>query len=123
MVATGVDFAAMVALVELYEVPVGIAAFMGAAFGAVTSYGISKFWAFRDSSRIGPKQIAGYALVAFVTACIVGPTVHGLHILGVDYRVAKVLAAVMAFFCWGYPAQSRIVFRRARFAHQVRLVD
>ncbi len=118
VVATTVDFFVMIALVEWGHLPVGIAAFLGAGAGGVTSYGISKFWAFRDHTPIHPKQLATYALVSFVTACIVGPTVHVLHHVGVDYKLGKVLAAIMVFFMWGYPAQSRIVFRSARFAQQ-----
>lgn len=120
VLATTVDFGAMVALVEMYSVPVGIAAFLGAGFGGITSYAISKYWAFRDHTRIHPKQIAAYALVSFVTASIVGPTVHVLHHVGIDYKLGKVIAAILVFFAWGYPAQSRIVFRRARFAQQAR---
>lgn len=123
VLATGIDFTVMVVLVELGDLPVGVAAFLGAVCGGVTSYMVSKFWAFRDSTPIGTRQIATYALVSFVTAAIVGPTVHVLHDIGIDYRIGKVIAAIMVFFCWGYPAQSRIVFRRARFQHRPRLAD
>ena len=115
VLATTVDFIAMVLLVEYAGLAVGLAAFLGAGFGGMTSYCISKFWAFRDSTPIGPKQIATYALVSLITASLVGPTVQLLHNFGVHYTIGKIIAAVAVFFCWGYPAQSRIVFRRARF--------
>jgi putative flippase GtrA len=123
VLATTVDFIAMILLHEYTGMAVGLAAFLGAAFGGVTSYCISKFWAFRDSTPIGTKQLATYALVSFVTASLVGPTVQLLHNFGIHYTIGKIIAAIAVFFCWGYPAQSRIVFRRARFARQPQLAD
>lgn len=101
----------MILLVELVAMPVGLAAFLGASLGAVTNFSLSKFWAFADPTPVDPKQVTTYALVALGTAVFVATMVHVLAVMvGVQYVLAKGIAAVLAFSVWSYPAQSKLVF-------------
>jgi putative flippase GtrA len=113
LTAAIIDLASLVALVELVEMPVGWAAFLASAVGAVVGFTMSKYWAFRDPNPIRTRQIGAYALVALLSAISVAFTVHVLVvIIGMLYLLAKGVAAVLVFAVWSYPAQSRLVFPR-----------
>jgi putative flippase GtrA len=112
VLATAVDIAALVLLVELLGSHVTIAAFLAASVGGATNFLVNKYWAFADRSRMGLRQIASYVVVSLVTAVFVAASVHIFAVLlGVPYLVAKAIAAILAFLLWSYPAQSRLVFR------------
>jgi putative flippase GtrA len=111
MVATGVDVAALVLLVELFRSHVTIAAFLAATLGGVTNFLINKYWAFDDDAPLEIRQIAIYALVSLVTAAFTAAAIHILAVLiGIPYLFAKAVAAALVFLLWTYPAQSRLVF-------------
>jgi putative flippase GtrA len=111
MVATGVDVAALVLLVELFRSHVTIAAFLAATLGGVTNFLINKYWAFDDEAPLEVRQITIYALVALVTAAFTAAAIHILAVLiGVPYLIAKAIAAALVFLIWTYPAQARLVF-------------
>lgn len=111
VVATGIDIAALVLLVEALRSHVTLAAFLAAALGGVCNFLINKYWAFRDSSRIDLRQVTVYGFVSLVTAAFVAAAVHMLAVVMVlPYLIAKAIAAVLVFLVWTYPAQSRLVF-------------
>lgn len=111
MVATGVDVAALVLLVELFRSHVTIAAFLAATLGGITNFFINKYWAFDDDAPLEIRQIAIYALVSLVTAAFTAAAIHILAVLiGIPYLFAKAVAAALVFLLWTYPAQSRLVF-------------
>ena len=121
IVATVVDVIAMILLVELGDVPVGFAAFLAASTGAIVNFTVSKFWAFRDTSPVDGRQVATFAMVALVTSAFVAVSVHVLAaMIGIQYLVAKAIAAVLVFVCWSYPAQARLVFPLAPSTRAVR---
>ncbi|MCP4445576.1 MAG: GtrA family protein [Myxococcales bacterium] len=112
--ASVVDVIMLLILVEALQVPVAIAAFLAASTGAIASFAINKFWAFRDPSPIRCPQLSGFALVAFGSALGTALSVQALSVgLGVPYLAAKALAAIALFVCWSYPVQSRLVFKVA----------
>ncbi len=114
LIATAIDILVMILLVERSGLPVGVAAFLGAMSGAFANFTISKYWAFRDTSRIDPRQIATYAAVALCTGLMVATSVHVLAtVVGVQYVLAKGIASVLVFLLWSYPAQAKLVFTRA----------
>ena len=123
--AVVVDAAAMIALIELANVPVGIAAFLAACCGAVANFIISKFWAFADRSRVSARQLGSFAIVVLVNAAFVATCVHFLaNLFGVQYLVSKWLASALGFVVWSYPAQAKLVFPAARRrAYSTTLVD
>jgi putative flippase GtrA len=111
VVATGIDIAALVLLVEALRSHVTLAAFLAAALGGVCNFLINKYWAFRDSSRIDLRQVTVYGFVSLVTAAFVAAAVHVLAVvMALPYLLAKAIAAALVFLVWTYPAQSRLVF-------------
>lgn len=112
--ATAVDVALLVVLVELVGVYVTVAAFLAATAGGVANFLVNKFWAFRDRSRIDLRQVSSYAFVSVTTACFVALSVHVFAVLmGMPYLIAKAVAAFLVFLLWSYPAQAKLVFPEA----------
>jgi putative flippase GtrA len=115
VVATGIDVAALVLLVEALGSHVTLAAFLAAALGGVSNFLINKYWAFRDRSPLELRQVTVYSFVSLVTAAFVAVAVHMLAVVMVlPYLWAKAIAAALVFVVWTYPAQSRLVFPHAR---------
>ena len=110
------DIGVLVLLVERHT-PVALAAFCGAAAGAVTNFALNKYFAFRDRSAINGRQLARFGLVAVATAVLMAIAMQLVAVeLGVPYLLAKLLCAAAVFAVWTYPAQRRLVFRRAATA-------
>ncbi|HEU4734013.1 MAG TPA: GtrA family protein [Kofleriaceae bacterium] len=110
------DVAVLVLLVE-HGAPVALAAFSGAAVGAVTNFALNKYLAFRDRSPISRRQLARFGLVAVATALLMAGAMQIVAVgLGVPYLVAKLICAALVFAVWTYPAQRRLVFRRPAYA-------
>jgi putative flippase GtrA len=111
-VATVVDVSVLVQMVQ-HGAPIAGAAFLGAAAGAVMNFAWNKYIAFADRSRISPRQLARFGLVAVATALLMALAMHIVAVvLGVPYLLAKLLCAIVVFVAWTYPAQRRLVFRR-----------
>lgn len=108
-----IDVALLIFLVEQVAIPVGVAAFIAATSGALASFVINKFWAFRDRRPVHIAQVLAFAVVALGSA--VGTTCFVLVLSegGLPYLGAKAIGATALFLCWSYPVQSRLVFRRA----------
>ena len=110
------DVGVLVLLVE-HHTPVALAAFCGAAAGAVMNFALNKYLAFRDRSPINGRQLARFGLVAVATAALMAIAMQLVAVeLGVPYLIAKLLCAAAVFAVWTYPAQRRLVFRRAASA-------
>jgi putative flippase GtrA len=111
VVATGIDIAALVLLVEALGSHVTLAAFLAATLGGVSNFLINKYWAFRERSPIDLRQVTVYSFVSLITAAFVAVAVHVLAVVMVlPYLWAKAIAALLVFAVWTYPAQSRLVF-------------
>ncbi len=94
--------------------PVALAAFVAASCGAVASFMVNKFWAFRDPRPLGLPQIVGFMVVALGSAIGTALCVQVLSVgLGLPYLLAKAIGAVVLFLAWSYPVQSRLVFNAA----------
>lgn len=112
-VGSVIDIAVLVLMVE-HGVQVAVAAFSGAAAGAVVNFALNKYIAFRDRSRISGRQLLRFGLVAVATAMLMALAMQLVAVkLGVPYLLAKLLCAAVVFSVWTYPAQRRLVFRRA----------
>lgn len=110
---TLVDVVVLVLLVES-GTQVALAAFFGATAGAVVNFALNKYVAFRDRSRINAPQLVRFGLVAVATAILMALAMQLVAVkLGVPYLLAKVVCAAVVFASWTYPAQRRLVFRRA----------
>ena len=107
------DVGVLVLLVE-HHTPVAAAAFCGAAAGAAMNFVLNKYLAFRDRSPITGRQLARFGRVAVATAALMAIAMQIVAVeLGVPYLFAKLLCAAAVFAVWTYPAQRRLVFRRA----------
>jgi putative flippase GtrA len=116
-VGSVLDVAVLVLLVE-HGARASVAAFCGAAAGAVLNFALNKYVAFRDRSRITRRQLVRFGLVAVATAILMALAMELVAVkLGVPYLLAKLLCAATVFAVWTYPAQRRLVFRR--HAHAV----
>lgn len=108
-----IDVTVLVLLVEVFAVQVALAALLASGVGAVSSFLVNKFWAFRDPSPIRFAQLFAFAAVALGSALGVAACVQLLSVgLGAPYLVSKGVAAAVVFGCWSYPVQSRLVFVR-----------
>ena len=108
-VGTGVDVATLVLLVN-GGTSIPVSAFIAACAGAVMNFGLNKYIAF----PIHLRQLARFGVVAVAAALLMAVAMFVVAVkLGVPYLVAKLVCAAIVFAAWTYPAQRRIVFRRA----------
>jgi putative flippase GtrA len=115
-VGSVLDVAVLVLMVE-HGARVALAAFCGAAAGAIVNFALNKYVAFRDRSRITGRQLARFGLVAVATAILMALAMQLVAVkLGVPYLLAKLICAATVFAVWTYPAQRRLVFRRRAHA-------
>ena len=111
-IGSALDVAVLVLLVE-HGTRVPVAAFCGAAAGAVLNFALNKYIAFHDHSRITAPQLARFGSVAVATAILMALAMQLVAVtLGVPYLLAKLICAAAVFAVWTYPAQRRLVFRR-----------
>jgi len=112
VVATGVDFAAMIFSVEALGVTPVVGTGAGAALGAVTSFALSRACVFRAHSGHWAVQASRYALVSVVSA---GLNMLGEHLVHdsarMQYVLARVLVSIVISVAWNFPMQRRFVFR------------
>ncbi len=112
VIATIVDFATMVALVELLALSPVLATAAGATAGAVTNFVLNRRWVFRTLGSPVARQALRYALVSLASA---GWNTLGEHVavgvLGVQYLVGRAAVAVMVSLGWNFPLQRAFVFR------------
>ena len=111
-VATSLDFATMIALVEGLGLSPVAGTAIGASVGAVTSFSLGRAWIFRRHSGHWAAQAVRYALVSAASA---GWNTLGEHVLydlaRLQYVVARVVVSVAVGLLWNFPMQRRFVFR------------
>lgn len=113
IVGSVLDVAVLVLCVES-GVPVALAAFLGAAAGAVACFVANKYWAFRDPRPLTFGQVSSFGLVAVGTAVLMALAMSVVCVgMGVPYLGAKAICAASVFLFWSYPAQRRFVFSHA----------
>jgi putative flippase GtrA len=113
---TGVDLAVLVVLLARH-VTIVPATFAAALAGAVTSFTLNKYVAFRDRSPLRLSQVVRFDVVALVAALLVAAAMKlVVGKLGVPVVAAKLACAALVFAVWTYPAQRRLVFARAEAA-------
>lgn len=113
-IATAVDFALMLLLVELAGVRADVATLAGAALGAVVNFSLGRTWVYRAAgARSHAQQALRYAAVSATSA---GLNALGEHVLlawvGSHYAAARVVVSLAVSLLWGYPMQRYVVFAR-----------
>lgn len=112
MVATGVDFGVMVALVEGVAVSPVAATAVGATAGAVTNFALGRTWIFGSTSGAVSGQIGRYALASAASAALNALGEHIVHDLAnVRYLLARALVALAVGVLWNFPMHRHFVFR------------
>jgi putative flippase GtrA len=110
--ATLVDFAVMVGLVELCKVYYLSATAIGALSGGITAFVVNRHWSFIASHRALSRQAVRYALVwigSLSLNCLLMwlMTDHG----GLAYTYSKVVTAISVGALFNFPLHRYFVFR------------
>jgi putative flippase GtrA len=115
LIATAVDFAVMIALVELAGASPVLATAVGAACGAVTNFTLGRTAVFGATHDRVHVQALRYA---FVSGTSLGLNALGVHVLaimlGTHYVAARLITSFFVSVLWNFPLQRHFVFRRAR---------
>jgi putative flippase GtrA len=112
LIATALDFATMILLVELCSLTPVVATAAGAAIGGTSNFLLGRAWVFRRTKNPWAGQAARYALVSGASA---GWNVVGEHLMHdtilVPYVAARVVVSIAVSLLWNFPAQRWFVFR------------
>jgi putative flippase GtrA len=111
VVATGVDFATMIGLVELFRFSPVMGTVVGAAAGGVTSFMLGRHYTYRSLSGGVSGQIFRYSLVSGAS---LGLNALGEHlilsVLVSHYILGRILVATTVNNAWNFPMQKMFVF-------------
>ena len=114
VMATTVDFGAMVLFVSALGLSPVSATAIGATFGAVTNFALGRAWIFHERSESIATQGARYALTS---AASLGLNTAGEWLaheeMHVQYIAARALVAFVVSLAWNLPMQRFFVFRHA----------
>lgn len=113
--ATIIDFATMIGLVEAANVSPPAATLASAFVGGVGNFVVSRVWAFRGRHEGTVRgQAARYAFVslggALLNAALLAVV---LRLFVVPYAAARGVIAVLVSVLYTYPLHARVVFRLA----------
>jgi putative flippase GtrA len=108
--ATLADFAAASLLFHALLLHSATATAAGCAVGAVTSFVLSRGWAFEATGAAALPQLARYSVVSLLTMVLNAGGVTLLLELGVSFPVAWAVARCVIFAAWSYPLQRDFVF-------------
>jgi putative flippase GtrA len=115
LVASGVDFMVMIALVEATSSSPVVATVIGAGCGAVTNFLFGRHWTFRASDGHVGGQAFRYAAVSGGSLALNALGVQVLAVmLGVYYIGARLAVSLVGSVLWNYPLHRHFVFRRPR---------
>lgn len=112
LVATILDFALTVLLVDIFGVWYALANVVGNVSGAMINFTIGRFWAFEATGKPVTSQVwkyilvwLGYVVINFLSLIIIKAS------FGVDYRIAKLLVALVLSVTYNYPLQKSFIFK------------
>lgn len=115
IVATAVDFGAMIATVEWLRLSPVAATALGATLGAISNFALGRAWVFRRHRGNWTDQALRYAFVSGASAGWNTLGEHLLHDLGhLQYVLARTLVALAVSLAWNFPMQRRFVFREGK---------
>ncbi|HEY3816624.1 MAG TPA: GtrA family protein [Polyangiaceae bacterium] len=122
MIATVVDYGAMIALVEVAHLSPVVATAISAPLGAVTNFSLGRVWIFRAQAGHWAAQGLRYAVVSAASAGWNTLGEHLVHdIAGMQYVLARVFVSVAVSLLWNFPMQRRFVFRDGRASEQAKV--
>ena len=111
LLATGLDFATMIGVVELFRTSPVLGTMFGAAAGGVTSFILGRIFTFR--SRVEP--VSGQAFrYGLVSGASLGLNALGEHlilrVMPSHYVLGRAIVATTVSNVWNYPLQRFFVF-------------
>jgi putative flippase GtrA len=115
LVATLVDFGAMIAVVRFLGLTAVEGTCIGATCGAIANFTLGRLWIFESRAESARGQAVRYA---FVSLASLGLNAFGeflLHdCLRVQYVVARAIVAIVVSVGWNFTMQRVFVFRAER---------
>jgi putative flippase GtrA len=119
LVATGVDFGTMIAVVQLLRGSPVVGTVAGASLGAITNFSLGRKWTYRRDDAPLAGQAFRYALVSGGSLLLNAAGEYLLAVrLGLGYLLARVVVAVAVSNLWNFPLQSLVVFKKKRLPPQ-----
>lgn len=112
LLATSVDLAFTVALIEIVNFKYLIATTIGAIAGAVTNFLINKYWSFKMNDNKGlKKEGVKYLLVWFgsIFLNVLGSNAI-MKLLNLPYLVSKISVSLIVGIGFNYTLQKKYVF-------------
>ncbi|MBI2391665.1 MAG: GtrA family protein [Deltaproteobacteria bacterium] len=110
LLATGADWAVMIALVELLAAGPVLATALGAAVGGVIAFGVGRRWVFGVEGRLSG-QAARYASVWAVSVALNAAGERALLPVFGSYLAARFVVATLVGVLWNFEMGRRWVFR------------
>jgi putative flippase GtrA len=114
-IATAVDFASMILLVERAGFSPVLGTAVGASLGGATNFLLGRSWIFRQQTGHWAGQVLRYASVSAASA---GLNALGEHVVldlaRLQYVVARVLVSMAVGLLWNFPMHRWFVFREGR---------
>jgi len=112
VLSTIVDYAVMIACVELAHLSPVPATAIGATVGAVTNFLINRSFTYlRATDRRVPRQVGRYVFVSAMSLALNTGGEHLFHyVIGLQYFVARVIVSTIVSNAWNYPMLRFFVF-------------
>ena len=109
---TVVDYLTMIVLVSGFGLDPVSGTVVGAAVGAITNFGLGRYFTYRAHEQPVRGQAIRYAAVAVMS---LGWNALGEHLLavmlGMQYIVARVIVGILVSLVWNFPLQRYFVFK------------
>jgi putative flippase GtrA len=114
-IATAVDFASMIFLVERAGASPVAATAVGASLGAVTNFTLGRRWIFRRHTGHWAGQAVRYASVSASSAGLNALGEYLVHdVARLQYVLARVLVSIAIGLLWNFPMHRWFVFREGK---------
>jgi putative flippase GtrA len=110
LVATGMDFAMMIGVVELFHVSPVLGTVCGAAAGGVTSFTLGRIFTFQSRAEPISGQVFRYSLVSGASLGLNALGEHLiLRVMPSHYVLGRAIVATTVNNVWNYPLQRYFV--------------
>ena len=118
MVATGVDFAMMIGVVELLRLSPVLGTVVGAAAGGVTNFMLGRHFTYRSQDNHVSGQVGRYVLVSGASLALNALGEHLIISLLAAYVLGRIVIATAVNNVWNYPMHRGFVFAQRKSAKE-----
>ncbi|MBT8230478.1 MAG: GtrA family protein [Saprospiraceae bacterium] len=110
--ATAVDFVTLVILTELFGIYYLVSTAIASAFGAIVSFLLGRYWAFKRPESFIVAQAFRYAVASGI---ILMANVAGMYfftdILSIQYLISKIIVAIITGILISFPLFRYFVYQ------------